>query len=98
MALETRKAGTASLMAMNGITTGNVDRNTSRNTPSGAPPVVSSSSRARTGGSGSCFSRACMASSSAGCSNGRDHRRQGIREEPPRTLGIGGLAHGAEGQ
>src|SRR5437899_1290356 len=39
MALETRKAGPALGMKMNGITTGNVDRNTNRKTPS-APVKV----------------------------------------------------------
>ena len=45
MALETRKAGTGSRMTMNGMTTGNVERNTRRKTPR-APRPSSPSSRA----------------------------------------------------
>ena len=66
MALETRRAGPALCMKMNGITTGNVDRNTSRKTPP-APSQSSLRRRARSGGSGSCFNRSRIASSSAGC-------------------------------
>ena len=65
MALETRRAGTALCMKINGITTGIVARNTSTNTPS-APSQSSLHKCARSGGSGSCFNRWCIASSSAG--------------------------------
>ena len=52
-------------MKMNGIATGNVDTNTRRKTPS-APSQSSLCSRACAGGSGSCFNRWCIVSSSAG--------------------------------
>ena len=65
MALETRKASQAFFMNRNGITTGKVDRNTSRKTPS-APSHSSFSSRARSGGSGPSLRRWRMVSSSSG--------------------------------
>ena len=65
MALETRRAGPTLCMKMNGITTGNVDTNTMRNTPMD-PSHSSLLRRARSGGSGSCISRRRIVSSSAG--------------------------------
>lgn len=64
MALETRRAGTTFDMSMNGIVTGNVERNTRRNTPTA--PSQSSRRRRSTGGSGSFARRARSPSNSCG--------------------------------
>ena len=65
IALDTRRAGPALCMNMNGITTGNVETNTIRNTPI-APSQSSLPRCARCGGSGSCINRWRIVSSSAG--------------------------------
>ena len=67
MAFDTRMANMASRMKMKGIVTGKVDRNTRRNTAT-APRQSEPSSRARSGGAGSSFSRWRRLSSSAGWS------------------------------
>ena len=93
MPLETRRASVWSFMIRNGMTTGNVERNTRRNTP-----VAPSQSRlrrsARLGGSGSAFNRSRIASSSAGCRTEATDRRQRPGEGPLRLPRIGALAHG----
>ena len=97
MALETRKAGTGSRMTMNGMTTGNVERNTQEKDAQGAPPVVPAQPRvpARLG---QLLQPQPHRLELRRLQHGRDHRRQRLREEALRPLGIAGLAHGPEGR
>ena len=95
MALETRRAGPTFCMKMNGITTGNVERKTSRNTPSA--PSQSSLLQARACGRlGQLLQPQAHRFEFRRLQDGRDHRRQRVRDEALRLLRIGGLAHGAE--
>ena len=63
-AFETRIAGIALRITRNGMTTGNVEQNTRRNTPR-APSQSSLRSPARAGGSGRTLSRSCMLANSS---------------------------------
>src|SRR5437867_3651548 len=90
--LETRRAGPALRMKMNGITTGKVEKNTRRKTPM-APNQSSMCRRARSGGSGSCFNRSCIVSSSAGCRMDAITGGNVPADEPSGLLRIDGFAH-----
>ena len=82
-------------MKMNGIATGNVVRNTHRNTPSA--PSQSSLRKPRAGRRlGQLNQRLAHGLEFRGAERGGDHRRQRVGNEAVRLLRGGGLAHGPQ--
>jgi len=84
-------------MKMNGITTGNVDRNTSRNTRQCSQPFVLCQpclfGRLR-----QVFQTLAHGFEFRRLENGGDHRRQGMGDEPLGLSAVSGSAHGAQGK
>ena len=95
MTLETRRAGPALRMKINGITTGKVDRNTRRKTPTAPTPIVLAQTGSL-GRLGQLLQTLVHRFEFGWRQDARDHRWQRFRYDALRFFWIGRFAHGAK--